>query len=78
MKKPIKWIVMLAVLVGGGYWFYVAKVKKQEDAKPIYDRAKVEIRDLRTTVESTGEIQPRNRLDVKPPIAGRLEELLRR
>lgn len=76
MKKLIKWIVVLALLGGGGYWFYDAKVKKKEAARTTYDPAKVELRDLRTTVESTGEVQPRNRLDVKPPIAGRLEELL--
>ncbi|WP_168433195.1 efflux RND transporter periplasmic adaptor subunit [Pontiella sulfatireligans] len=76
MKKAMKWIVVLAVLAGVGYWYYNAKVKKVEEAKPSYDRAKVERKDLRTTVESTGEVEPRNRLDVKPPIAGRLEELL--
>jgi macrolide-specific efflux system membrane fusion protein len=76
MKKTIKWIVILALLGGGGYWFYTHKIKKTADTKPTFDRAKAEIRDLRTTVESTGEIKPRNRLDVKPPIAGRLEELL--
>lgn len=75
MKKAIKWIVILAV-VGGGYWAYQAKMKKKDDTKPTYDRAKVEIRDVRTLVESTGEIQPQNRLDIKPPIGGRLEELL--
>jgi macrolide-specific efflux system membrane fusion protein len=76
MKKTIKWIVILVLLGGGGYWYYNAKIKKAEKVTTTYDRAKVEIRDLRTTVESTGEIKPRNRLDVKPPIAGRLEELL--
>jgi macrolide-specific efflux system membrane fusion protein len=76
MKKAIKWIVILALLAGGGWWFYKSKLEKKEASKPSYDRAKAEIRDLRTTVESTGEIQPRNRLDVKPPIAGRLEELM--
>jgi macrolide-specific efflux system membrane fusion protein len=76
MKKTVKLIVILALLGGGGYWYYNAKIKKAEKAITTYDRAKVEIRDLRTTVESTGEIKPRNRLDVKPPIAGRLEELL--
>ncbi len=76
MKKIIKWIVVLAIFGGGGYGFYGSKVKKNEAAKPSYDRTKAEIRDLRITVESTGEIKPRNRLDVKPPIAGRLEELL--
>jgi macrolide-specific efflux system membrane fusion protein len=76
MKKTIKWIVILAVLGGGGYGYYTTKAKKTAASKPSYDRAKVEVRDLRTTVEATGEVQPRNRLDVKPPIAGRLEELL--
>lgn len=75
MKKAIKWIVVLAV-VGGGYWVYQTKMKKKDDAKPTYDRAKVEIRDVRTVVEATAEIQPQNRLDIKPPIGGRLEELL--
>jgi macrolide-specific efflux system membrane fusion protein len=76
MKKAIKWTVVLAVVAGGGYGFYRSKTKTELEAKPTYDRATVEIRDLRTTVESTGEVQPRNRLDVKPPISGRLEELL--
>lgn len=76
MKKTVKWIVVLAILAGGGWWFYSAKSKKNADEGPAYDTAKVEIKDLRITVESTGEIQPRNRLDVKPPIAGRLEELM--
>jgi len=76
MKKTIKWIIILAVLGGGGYGYYHFKTEKKADIKPSYDRAEAKIRDLRTTIKSTGEIQPRNRLDVKPPIAGRLEELL--
>ncbi len=76
MKKTLKWIVVVAVLAGIGFWIYSAKFKKEADVKPTYDRAKVERMDLRTTVESTGEIQPRNRLDVKPPISGRLEALM--
>ncbi len=76
MKKTLKWIVVLALLAGGGYGYYAYKTKAKAGDKPAFDRAKAEIRDLRTTVESTGEIQPRNRLDVKPPIAGRLEQLL--
>ncbi|MEE9369394.1 MAG: HlyD family efflux transporter periplasmic adaptor subunit [Pontiella sp.] len=76
MKKSKKWIIAIIVIAGGAYWFFGSKSKQMESTKPTYDRAKVEVRDLRTVVESTGEVQPRNRLDVKPPIAGRLEELL--
>jgi len=76
MKKAMKWMVVLALLAAGGYWYSSTKLKKGEDATPTFARAKVEIRDLRITVEATGEVRPRNRLGVKPPIAGRLEKLL--
>jgi macrolide-specific efflux system membrane fusion protein len=77
MKKAIKWIVIIGVISGGvGYKYWNSKAQKVEAAKPSFDKANVEMRDIRITVESTGEVQPRNRLDVKPPIAGRLEELL--
>ncbi|MEI6893016.1 MAG: efflux RND transporter periplasmic adaptor subunit [Pontiella sp.] len=77
MKKAIKWIIILSV-IGGGSFFWLEKTKaKNEDASgPAYEVETVKLRDIRITVESTGEVQPRNRLDVKPPIAGRLEELL--
>jgi macrolide-specific efflux system membrane fusion protein len=76
MKKAIRWILVLAVLGGGAYGYYRYRAEKEAEKIPTYDRATVEVRDLQTTVEATGEIQPRNRLDVKPPIAGRVEELL--
>ena len=76
MKKTIKWILAIGVLTGGGFWYYRAQTEKKVEIKPTYDRVKAEIRDVVTIVESTGEIQPRNRLDVKPAISGRLEELL--
>ncbi len=77
MKKLILSLVLLA-LAGGGYWFY-QKQKKEAAAAAEAQKfvpAKVEIRTLRKTVESTGEIRPDNRLEVKSPIAGRIETLL--
>ncbi|WP_372845600.1 efflux RND transporter periplasmic adaptor subunit [Pontiella sp.] len=77
MKKAIKWIVVVAVIGGGaGIWYKKSKSQDEESTKRTYDAVKVEVRDIRIIVESTGEVEPRNRLDVKPPIAGRLEELL--
>lgn len=76
MKKIIKWIVILSLIGGGLFWFFNSKKNKETETTVTYDRVTVELRDVSTTVESTGEVQPRNRLDVKPPIAGRLEELL--
>ena len=76
MKKVIKWVVILLVLAGIGYGYRSRKAAKNKVDVPVYEQVEVQVRTLRSTVESTGEIQPRNRLDVKPPIAGRLEELL--
>lgn len=77
MKKFI-FIVVVMALGGGGFWFYKKHQKevavKAEAQK--FTTAKVELKTLRRTVESTGEIRPENRLEVKSPISGRLEELL--
>jgi macrolide-specific efflux system membrane fusion protein len=77
MKKLMLILIVLA-LAGGGYWFY--QKQKKEDAAAAeaqkFVPAKVEVRTLRKTVESTGEIRPDNRLEVKSPIAGRIETLL--
>ena len=35
-----------------------------------------EIGDIRETVSTTGEVEPQNRLEIKPPISGRIEEIL--
>ena len=45
-------------------------------AEQKFTSAKVELKTLRRTVESTGEVRPDNRLEVKSPIAGRIETLL--
>jgi membrane fusion protein, macrolide-specific efflux system len=77
MKKLMLILIVLAV-AGGGFRFY-KKHRKETAAKASalnFVPAKAELKTLRRTVESTGEIRPENRLEVKSPIAGRLEELL--
>jgi macrolide-specific efflux system membrane fusion protein len=77
MKKIIFILIALA-LAGGGFWFYKKHKEKAAataEAKKFVS-AKVELKTLRRTVESTGEIRPDNRLEVKSPISGRLEALL--
>ena len=32
--------------------------------------------DLRVTISSTGEVKPQNRVEIKPPVTGRVEEVL--
>lgn len=77
MKKFILFLVVIA-LGGGGFWFYKKHQKKVSDAAEAqkFVPAKVELKTLSRAIESTGEIRPENRLEVKSPISGRLEELL--
>ncbi len=42
----------------------------------IVHSAKVRRGDLKITVTATGEVKPYNRVEIKPPIAGRVEEVL--
>jgi macrolide-specific efflux system membrane fusion protein len=76
--KKILFILIVLALTGGGFWFYKTQKKKtaEADETPKFTPAQVEIKTLRRTVESTGEVRPENRLEVKSPIAGRLESLL--
>lgn len=41
-----------------------------------FKKVRVERGDLNVTILSTGIVQPENRLEIKPPIAGRVEEVL--
>lgn len=46
-------------------------------SKPAIDKeAVLEQRDIHVEFRETGEVRPRNRLEIKPPFAGRVEEIL--
>ncbi len=72
-----KWWILLLVLVviGGGGAYYYQK-KKEQAAAPTYTETTAERGDMQLTVLSTGTVQPQNRLEIKPPIAGRVEKVL--
>lgn len=80
MKKWI-WIIAGAALLGGSGWWMISHRAEEKNAPggkeaPRARRIQAAPALLRSTVESTGEIRPQNRLEVKPPIAGRIEEVL--
>jgi macrolide-specific efflux system membrane fusion protein len=69
------WILLGVVLcLAGGGWYYY----KKKSSVPVvsFTEAKVTREDLQLTILSTGIVQPENRLEIKPPIAGRVEEVL--
>ncbi|MDD4869967.1 MAG: efflux RND transporter periplasmic adaptor subunit [Kiritimatiellae bacterium] len=68
-------VVILFIAVAAGWWIF-KKVKPGETEQ-------IEERDIivtngsvNVTVRTTANVEPQNRLEVKPPTAGRIEELL--
>ncbi len=71
-KKIILSVVAVAILAGGGWWYWGAR-RATESA---YREVAATRGDVELSILSTGVIQPRNRLEIKPPIAGRVERVL--
>ena len=74
MKKRTTIILVSVVVLGtlaAGLWWW----KQSDDASPVYREENVTRGRIEVTVQSTGTVQPRNRLEVKPPLAGRAEEV---
>jgi len=73
--RRFRWVLGLAAIVlaaGGIYYFGFA----EKEPKPSYREVSVTRGDVDATILSTGVVQPRNRLEIKPPIAGRAEQVL--
>ena len=64
-------LLLVSALVAGGWWWWT----RGNDA-PAYREAEVTRGDIAVTVLATGVAQPRNRLEIKPPIPGRIEQVL--
>lgn len=73
MRKKSFWLVLI-LLIGAGVFAWRWFQKKEE--APKYQVAVLERGNIETSVLATGIVQPENRLELKPPIAGRVESLL--
>ncbi len=74
MKRAIVAVVVLAV-AGGAYTLYRNKSKRAargERSRPVV----AQLETLEETVDATGSVSPNNRVEIKPPVAGRVETLL--
>jgi membrane fusion protein, macrolide-specific efflux system len=67
------WWVLLLPLVLGVVLFYTLRPKK---AAVQYYTVQVQREDLQSTVLSTGVAQPQNRVEIKPPVSGRMDQVL--
>ena len=74
MKKK-NWIIAIIVIFIAGVagWFFLVKNK---EGKVVYNETAVKRGDLIIRIQSSGTVSPQNRLEIKPPIAGRIEDVL--
>jgi macrolide-specific efflux system membrane fusion protein len=70
------WVVMGVLVAGAAVAAGVYFWRGNAESKPSYREVTVTRGDLEVNIIATGVIQPRNRLEIKPPIAGRVEEVL--
>ena len=71
-KKLILSLAVLVIATGVGVFFF----SKKAGDEFVYTPVQVEKGDLRVSIDATGTVSPQNRLEIKSPVAGRIEEIL--
>ncbi|MBL7688745.1 MAG: efflux RND transporter periplasmic adaptor subunit [Bdellovibrionaceae bacterium] len=74
MKK--RWFLILAAIVSIGLGLALWSRSRSTQKTPRYREVTAELTTIRVTARATGTVQPENRLEIKPPIAGRMEKVL--
>ena len=75
MNKKLKIIlVVVGVLIAGVFAY--AKFKPKTDKDNVIREVMVTRGNIQTTISTTGTILPKNRLEVRPPVGGRIESIL--
>ena len=65
-------IIMVVGVIGGGIFFL-----RHKKAPPILWESAIATKgDLQVTILCTGSVDPENRVEIRPPVAGRVEEVL--
>ena len=73
MGKKMMWLSILLALGAGGFFWWWSSNKGEE---PAFRTVQVRRGDLEVKVLANGVVQPQNRLEIKPPIAGRVESIM--
>lgn len=68
-------MIVLLVLPGGVYYLTKNKEKTKQN-KPTFSEVRPVRKDVQIFVSSTGVVLPKNRVEVKPPVPGRIEAIL--
>jgi macrolide-specific efflux system membrane fusion protein len=75
MNKKLKIILVLAVVLIAGV-FTVMRFKPKADTDNLVKEVMVTRGTIQTIISTTGTVLPKNRLEVRPPVGGRIESIL--
>ncbi len=76
MRNKIIGLFLVLVIAGGaGYYFYFRPQQKRPSDEVIREIIPA-LGTIRTYISCTGTVLPKNRLEVKPPVNGRIEKIL--
>ena len=75
MKNRIWYGLLIIAVLGGGFWIWQT-FKSGEDKKIVTGTITPGRGNIEVLITTTGTVQPQNRLEMKPPISGRIEEIL--
>lgn len=70
-KLPLILGAAVLILAGSGSYFW----KQHEDEKVSYREIPLQRGDIDVSILATGTVQPQNRLEIKAPVAGRMEQI---
>jgi macrolide-specific efflux system membrane fusion protein len=76
VKPILKWSLIVVALAGLAAVGASACKGKKKSGAPTYKAVAVKRGSLQLSIKSTGNVQPRNRLEVSPPVSGRVEKML--
>ena len=51
-------------------------IKGKENSEESYKEVETIVHDLKVTIQTTGSVEPMNKVEVMPPVAGRMEKVL--
>ena len=71
----MKWFVIIAVVIAVTV-FAVMKLKPKKDSGDVTKEINPTIGSIQTMISTTGIVLPKNRLEIKPPVNGRVESIL--
>lgn len=72
IKSKITFVVLVLLIISV---FVVMKMRSKDSSSEIIKKVSPAIGTIQTFISTTGTVLPKNRLEVKPPVNGRIESI---